>query len=74
MINIKGNYKSQHNNLNCRWCTHTKESQKQCVAFKDLTKTIETYSTYFENDNKSMAETAEIINGIIERIEAANTN
>ena len=53
MLQIKGNYKNNYNDMKCRWCHAAIETQKHiltsCREFTEITDNT-TYSSYFSED------------------------
>ena len=64
MMNVKANYKGSANNLMCRWCNESQETQKhiltRCPKFTASTKNTP-YTTYFGNDQESYKKSARIL-------------
>ena len=77
MLKIRGNYKNQDINQQCRWCKAPSESQlhimTKCPNFKSTTKNI-TYSTYFKDDEESIKTTAIILSEAISKIRQMTVN
>ena len=71
MIKVKGNYKSQYQDMKCRWCQHPIETQThiltECCEFKPLT-TKTPYENYFKNNIKDNTTAAYNLGKTIEKI------
>ena len=72
MIKVKGNYKSMHEDMTCRWCKKEDETQvhilKYCPEFKNLTNNTN-QEMYYRDDRISARKTAEILQKVIKKIE-----
>jgi hypothetical protein len=72
MLKVKGNYKSKHTNLICRWCKLKEESQihilTECKEFQSITK-YNKYETYYDDENHTAAIATQIMGKVVAKIE-----
>ena len=75
IIQIKGNYRNRYINMACRWCNEDEETQlhtlKYCPEFKHLTNNQ--HEIYYQDDKDSTRATANILQGVIEKIDKITT-
>ena len=64
MLHVKSSYTGKYNELKCRWCKETTETQQHilqdCTEFKDRTANVP-YETYFSNTKEALKITAKTL-------------
>ena len=71
MLPVKANYKNNHDNQTCRWCSCPKETQEhiilQCAGFKHITANL-TLDSYYSDSTEDLKTAAGSVGIICQKI------